>query len=74
MRRTLHIDVETCPKCTGKLKLIALVQDPEGIGRYLRHLGLPTEVPAVSPARGPPFWQSRILRRRYGEPPDAADA
>jgi hypothetical protein len=44
MRRGLHIDVETCPKCREKLKLIALalVQNPEGIARYLRHLGLPT--------------------------------
>src|SRR5450759_1353107 len=74
MLRTLHIDVETCPKCGGKLKLIALVQDPEGIARYLRHLGLPTEAPAMAAARGPPFWQSRVLRRRYGESPDAAEA
>ena len=46
----------------------------EGIARYLRHLGLPTEVPPMAPARGPPFWQSRVLRRRYGEPPDPAEA
>jgi hypothetical protein len=58
----------------GKLKVIALVQDPEGIARYLRHLGLPTEVPAMAAARGPPFWQSRVLRRRYDEPPGKADA
>jgi hypothetical protein len=68
----LNLDVETCPRCGGKMKLIALVQDAESIARYLRHLGLPTEVPPVAPARGPPFWQSRVLRRRYGEPPDAA--
>jgi hypothetical protein len=30
--------------------------------------------PRPSPARGPPFWQSRVLRRRYGEPPDAGQA
>lgn len=34
--------------------------------RPLRHLGLPTDVPQLSPARGPPFWQSTVLRRRYG--------
>ena len=48
------------------------VQEPENIARYLRHLGLPTEVPALAAARGPPFWQSRVLRRSYGVPPDAA--
>ena len=72
MRRGLNLDVETCPRCGGKMKLIALVQDAENIARYLRHLGLPTEVPPMAPARGPPFWQSRVLRRRYGEPADAA--
>jgi hypothetical protein len=56
------------------MKLIALVQDAENIARYLRHLGLSTEVPPMAPARGPPLWQSRVLRRRCGEPPDAAEA
>ena len=74
MNRGLNLDVETCPRCGGKMKLIALVQDPENIARYLRHLGLPTEVPAMAPARGPPYWQSRVLRRRYREPPDTAEA
>jgi hypothetical protein len=74
LTRQLGIDVETCPRCGGKMKVIALVRDPQGIARYLRHLGLPTEEPSMAPARGPPFWQSRVLRRRYGEPPDAAPA
>jgi Putative transposase len=74
MRRCLKIDVETCGRCGGKMKLVALVKDPENIARYLRHLGLPTDAPPVAPARGPPFWQSTVLRRRYGVPPDAAEA
>ena len=42
----------------------ALVKDPDGtIRRLLRHLGEPTEPPAREPARGPPFWKSRVLRR-----------
>ena len=43
LMRQLGIDVETCPRCGGKLKVIALVRDPPGIARSLRHLGLPTE-------------------------------
>jgi len=74
LMRQLGIDVETCPRCGGKMKVIALVRDPESIARYLRHLGLPTEEPSMAPARGPPFWQSRVLRRRYGEPPNAGQA
>ena len=74
LMRQLGIDVETCPRCGGKMKVIALVQDPQGIARYLRHLALPTEEPTMAPARGPPFWQNRVLRRRYGEPPDAGQS
>ena len=73
LMRQLGIDVDTCPSCGGKMKVIALVQDPASIARYLRHLGLPTEEPSMAPARGPPFWQSRVLRRRYG-PPDGTQA
>jgi Putative transposase len=74
MRRCLKIDVETCGRCGGKMRLVALIKDAENIARYLRHLGLPTDVPPLAPARGPPFWQSTVLRRRYGQPSDASDA
>jgi hypothetical protein len=40
VRRGLNLAVETCPRCGGKMKHIALVQDAENIARYLRHLGL----------------------------------
>jgi hypothetical protein len=33
----------------------------------LRALGEPTALPARSPARGPPYWQSRALRRTSDE-------
>ena len=49
LMRQLGIDVETCPRCRGKMKIIALVRDPQSIARYLRHLGLPTEEPSVAP-------------------------
>ena len=41
------------PSLRGKMEVIALVQDPESIARCFRHLGLPTEEPAIAPARGP---------------------
>ena len=56
------------------MRLVALVKDAENVARYLRHLGLPTDAPTLAPARGPPFWQSTVLRRRYAIPFDAADA
>ena len=39
----------------GHLRLIALIEDPAVIRRMLRHLNLPTEVPAARPSRGPPI-------------------
>jgi hypothetical protein len=51
----LGIDVETCPRCGGKMKIIALVRDPQSIARYLRHLGLPT---SRSPCRPSPSDQT----------------
>src|SRR5262249_8038596 len=50
LRRTFAIDLETCAHCGARTKVIALVRDPDGIARFLRHLGEPTEPPPLSPA------------------------
>jgi hypothetical protein len=55
MARTFGFDVLACPRCGGRLRLVALIEDSAIIGRILRHLGLPTEVPAPRPARAPPL-------------------
>ncbi len=62
LKRTFDIDVR-CPRCGARMKLVAIVTDPGSIKRVLRHLGEPTDPPAREPARGPPFWKSRVLRR-----------
>ncbi len=61
---TFGVDVEVCPGCGSRMKLLALVRDPEGIARFLTALGLPTTAPPLAPARAPPYWQSRVLRRK----------
>jgi hypothetical protein len=63
LKRTFGIDVLECPKCKGRMKLLAVVTDPKSIQRMLRHLGEATEPPTREPARGPPYWKSRVLRR-----------
>jgi len=55
MRRSLGLDVLACPRCGGRLKLIALIDDPAVTRRVLQHLRLPTEVPEARPARAPPM-------------------
>ena len=53
--RSFGFDVLACPRCGGRLRLIALIKEAAVIGRILRHLGVPTEIPAPRPARAPPF-------------------
>jgi len=54
------------------MNLLALVQGPASIARYLATGGEATEVPQRSPGRGPPYWKSRVLRRQaLGEEDDA---
>jgi hypothetical protein len=60
LRRTFGFDVLACPRCDGRMRLLAMVTDPKSVARYLRALG---EAPTRTPARGPPYWQSRVLRR-----------
>jgi len=47
--------VLACPRCGGRLRLIALLEEAAVIGRILRHLGLPTDVPVARRARAPPL-------------------
>ncbi len=47
------------------MKLLAMVTEPKGVARFLKKLGEPTDVPARSPSRGPPYWRkSTVLRRK----------
>jgi hypothetical protein len=62
LKRTFDIDVR-CPRCEGRMKLVAMVTEPASAKRLLRHLGETTDPPAREPARGPPYWKSRVLRR-----------
>jgi hypothetical protein len=70
LHRTLGIDLETCERCGGRARVIALVNDPESIARFLRHLGEPTDPPPIAPARAPPYFKSRIFRRRPPAQPE----
>ena len=71
MARTFGFDVLACPRCGGRLGLIALIEDAAVISRILRHLGVPTEIPAPRPARAPPlsrgsFQPGWVGRRSFG--------
>jgi len=45
-----------CPLCGGQMRLIAFITDGVQIRKILDHIGVDSEPPHISPARGPPLW------------------
>lgn len=52
--RSLKLDVLRCPKCSGRMKVIACLTQPATIRKILRAMGLSTEIPPRAPPREPP--------------------
>ena len=50
MRRAFDLDVLCCPRCAGRMELIAHIDDPSVIHRILGHLGLPGARDGPEPA------------------------
>ncbi len=53
LRRSFHVDVLQCPRCHGRLRVIAVITEREPVRRILTHLGLPTGAPPIARARDP---------------------
>ena len=54
LKRVFLVDVLECPKCKGRMKILAAVTAPASVRRVLESLGLPSEAPRLRPARPPP--------------------
>lgn len=54
LKRVFNIDVEYCPHCGQRMKIIAAIEEPKVIAKILEHLRLPTSAPRLAPARAPP--------------------
>jgi hypothetical protein len=54
IRRSLKLDVLSCPKCGGRMKVISTITEPGLVRRILRSMGLSTEIPSRAPPRGSP--------------------
>jgi hypothetical protein len=54
LKRVFLVDVLECPKCKGRMKILAAVSAPTRACRVLESLGLPSEAPRLRPARPPP--------------------
>ena len=45
-----------CPTRGGQMRLIAFISEGAHIRRILDHIGVDSEPPHISPARGPTLW------------------
>jgi hypothetical protein len=50
MHRVFALDVLACPRCGGRLRVIATVQDPAVVRTILAHLGLAPDPDSPGPA------------------------
>ena len=54
LKRVFSIDIETCPKCGGTLRVIACIENPDVIATILEHIRARDEAEASQP-RAPPL-------------------
>jgi hypothetical protein len=52
MARVLELDVLACPRCGGRMRILAAINPPDTIKKILACLGLPTRAPPIAP----PVW------------------
>ena len=58
LMRVFAIDVLKCPKCEGRMRVLALITEPDVVERILSHLGLPVSPPPLSSRGPPPTWRA----------------
>ena len=70
LKRVFMTDALTCPKCQGRMKILAAITEPDAIRKILDHLGIPSEAPRRSVARPPPQAElSGTADIDYADPP-----
>ena len=66
-------DALTCPKCDGRMKILAAIMEPEAIRKILDHLGIPSEAPHRTAARPLPQAElsgtDDLAEVDYADPP-----
>ncbi len=53
LRRSFEVDVLQCPRCQGRLRVLAVITERETVQRILAHLCVPTQAPPLARARDP---------------------
>ena len=54
LKRVYQIDILACAKCGGRMKVLAVIEQPEVVAKILGHLGMPTVPEGIAPARVSP--------------------
>jgi hypothetical protein len=54
MERVFELDVLACPRCGGRMRILAAIDTPDAIHKILACLGLPTRNPPIAPAASAP--------------------
>ena len=74
LKRVFMTDALTCPKCNGRMKILAAITKPDAIRKLLDHLGIPSEAPRRTAARPPPQAElsgtSDLAEVDYADPPN----
>jgi hypothetical protein len=77
LKRVFLVDVLECPKCKGRMKILAAVIAPANVRRVLESLALPSEAPRLRPARPPPQTELGNETTRsdcfYADPPSSEE-
>jgi hypothetical protein len=77
LKRVFLVDVLECPKCKGRMEILAVVTKPASVRRYLEGMDLPSEAPCAHVARPPPqedSWEStETTDDFYADPPSPED-
>jgi hypothetical protein len=55
--RIYEVFALVCPLCGGQMRIIAFITHSADIRHILEHIGVESQPPKISPARGPPLWE-----------------
>ena len=73
LKRVFLVDALSCPKCNGRMKILAVITKPDAIRKILDHLGIPSEAPRRTVARPPPQAELSgtfdVVDVDYADPP-----
>ena len=50
LHRVFSVDVLECPKCSGRMRILAAINPPEAIRKILDCLGIPSRAPPIAAA------------------------